>query len=1780
MERNFNEDRRFKLYGDKLFSIHASNNLIIETSYNNIDFCSNAVIFDGHVELNRVICNNISISNVSEISSNFVYVNNIDLPSNNKLKYNSVNNGYIRNTSIGIDNTSYTIGRSDAYFTYINVSGGDASFNTNLTINKDLRIDGTLTISNDLLINGNNFASIENSFNIYRAALEQNFYSAKIVTNDLSASAISISNNLVALKTAYFNDISINGQLLNNVLKVPALFTIDPSGHGNASGTLIINGDLTVNGLQTSIASSVVDICDQAITLASNLANIQDLSITNAGLDISNIASLKYNGTLWNFGGGQLSVQNNKVLLNDDVSLAKRDFDLSINTFRSDFSSSFFALKRNIDNSYNATYSRSQITNKFILKSNFDISSTSLLSYVDSSYISKSTFTISYGDILTLMDTSYVEQIRVGALNSFTSSFNTFNDKLDISYLLNSVFEASHNKIKTDFDISFATINASNISTSASSITIENINTKHDSQRFANSLWNQIGLDISNENSRGGTITVNGGYMIHSFTGVGPSTFNPAFSGPVEVLVVGGGGGGGPSLGGGGGGGGVIWIPATNVIIGTSYEVIVGAGGTSGLNGGNSSVFGATAAGGGSSGSFPSGTGISGGCGGGAPANENVVTLNRGGVSSGNILGTNNGAANIGTIYGNRGGNMIASRTNGLGPRAAGGGGAGGQGFDTNTNTLGNGDISGASSGGIGIINGILGPIYHWGGGGGGAAWTDQVGGYGGLGGGGGGYGRGGGGNGGGSALNSGTNGQIGEGTRGGDGGNNTGGGGGGGNYLSGIGGTGGSGIVVIRYPITNNKKVAISNDGNVVAMSSSSYGDISKGRIYVYELSYNQASYSWNQLGLSSEIIVGQGNDDQFGWDVALSSNGRVVAASSIANDASGINNGQVRVYELSNNTNRWTQKGSNINGPRPGSESGYSISLAGSGNRIAIGAWKDNLNGTNAGAVRVYDFSANISDWRQKGQTITGVSGSFEGYSTALSLDGQTFASASILGSSTGGTLSISGGYIIHSFTTVGSSAFIPDFSGNVEVLIVGGGGGGGRALGGGGGGGGVVYIPSVSVSAGANYTIVVGDGGNSETTGSNSTAFTAIAAGGGRGGTFGSSNGGNGGSGGGAGTNDEPSVAQQGGISSGNSPGTNSNAIVHGTNGGSLVITAGDNNTRAPGGGGAGAAGLNTNQTAITSGGQGIMYNILGTSYYWAGGGGGSIWGGTSAGSGGLGGGGGGGASNGTLVGSGGGSALNSGLPGNNGPGNGGPGGAGGANTGGGGGGGAATSAGGKGGSGIVIIRYLVTNISFVKTFTISGNTWTSKGIIRGPDINFGRSIKLSANGNAIVIGAPGYATEYRINPIYELNTTTMNWLAHRTNALTVFGRDLAVILDASQNAQVNVLRNGNQAYLGGRRKTTSVNANGKTAVDWEWVTGDAWNYTAFPSNQPDTITENVIHMWYTDGGWNDIVSGSQLTAIYMYYKAQAFNTGQAYVYGYQGGTTWTQLGQAIVGLSGGDEFGSSVSMSNDGTLISVGSNNNNYNTGQVRVFAYVNNYWYQLSNSINGKTSNSKGGIHALSGDGRTLIQTNNTYNSVYGINRSLAFIPSTTTISTTISGDLAVTGKAYLKSFRISNKHNFDVSINGYSSHYLATTDISASIVDYYSNVGYIYNKVFKIDACGNVSNYSGLYGAVSDSRLKENIVNCAPKLADLLKVRVVNYNLKGPDKTKYIGVLAQELEELFPELVVEDNTVERIKSVNYSNLTIMLIKAFQEQQVLINNLYASLKDLEKDADTL
>jgi hypothetical protein len=90
-----------------------------------------------------------------------------------------------------------------------------------------------------------------------------------------------------------------------------------------------------------------------------------------------------------------------------------------------------------------------------------------------------------------------------------------------------------------------------------------------------------------------------------------------------------------------------------------------------------------------------------------------------------------------------------------------------------------------------------------------------------------------------------------------------------------------------------------------------------------------------------------------------------------------------------------------------------------------------------------------------------------------TWVTVEGSTMA--------TGGSVTTSGGYRIHTFTS-GSTSFTMTYPGTVEVLLVGGGGGGAQ-IGGGGGAGGFIYEQQNSLPAGT-YTVSVGTGGSRET------------------------------------------------------------------------------------------------------------------------------------------------------------------------------------------------------------------------------------------------------------------------------------------------------------------------------------------------------------------------------------------------------------------------------------------------------------------------------------------------------------------------------------------------------------------------------------------------------------------------------------------------------------------------------------------------------------------------
>ena len=205
------------------------------------------------------------------------------------------------------------------------------------------------------------------------------------------------------------------------------------------------------------------------------------------------------------------------------------------------------------------------------------------------------------------------------------------------------------------------------------------------------------------------------------------------------------------------------------------------------------------------------------------------------------------------------------------------------------------------------------------------------------------------------------------------------------------------------------------------------------------------------------------------------------------------------------------------------------------------------------------------------------------------------------------TGGTITYSGNYAIHTFSTSGTftPTFVPSGS-SVEVLTIAGGGGGGWDLGGGGGAGGLLYNSAVTAIQGTAYSIVVGAGGAYSATqntnginGTNSTAFGITTLGGGGGGSYGTATAGSsGGSGGGGGSNTSAGGAGGAGTAG------QGYAGAAGTGGLATYGVPG-------GGGGAGGAGA-----TIGVGGVGIVNPIVGstigeliTGSYWVAGGGGA-------------------------------------------------------------------------------------------------------------------------------------------------------------------------------------------------------------------------------------------------------------------------------------------------------------------------------------------------------------------------------------------------------------------------------------------------------------------------------------------------------------------------------------------------------------------------------------------
>ena len=134
---------------------------------------------------------------------------------------------------------------------------------------------------------------------------------------------------------------------------------------------------------------------------------------------------------------------------------------------------------------------------------------------------------------------------------------------------------------------------------------------------------------------------------------------------------------------------------------------------------------------------------------------------------------------------------------------------------------------------------------------------------------------------------------------------------------------------------------------------------------------------------------------------------------------------------------------------------------------------------------------------------------------------------------------------------------------------------------------------------------------------------------------------------------------------------------------------------------------------------------------------------------------------------------------------------------------------------------------------------------------------------------------------------------------------------------------------------------------------------------------------------------------------------------------------------------------------------------------------------------------------------------------------------------------------------------------------------------YYTTGGTPY-FAYQVDYNGSVTNSSGVYGTISDEKIKQDIVDAGSQWQDIKNVRVRKYRLKSEvarNENAYplIGVVAQELEQTSPNLVdtpegygTDDSL---IKSVKTSVLQMKALKALQEAMAKIETLESTVTSL-------
>jgi hypothetical protein len=373
--------------------------------------------------------------------------------------------------------------------------------------------------------------------------------------------------------------------------------------------------------------------------------------------------------------------------------------------------------------------------------------------------------------------------------------------------------------------------------------------------------------------------------------------------------------------------------------------------------------------------------------------------------------------------------------------------------------------------------------------------------------------------------------------------------------------------------------------------------------------------------------------------------------------------------------------------------------------------------------------------------------------------------------------------------------------------------------------------------------------------------------------------------------------------------------------------------------------------------------------------------------------------------------------------------------------------------------------------------------------------------------------------------------------------------------------------------GNNTLTSVTGNGNTAIGWEALKSNTrgssntaigyealdWNTTG--NNNTATGHQALAH---NTTGANNTASG---VAALGYNTEGSHNTanGAGALYANQTGIYNSAIGYKTLSQNRTGNYNTAI-----GSEALMENTEGHSNTASGLRALHLNTKGYNNTASGRGALlSNTEG--HNNTATGAETLTSNDTgsYNTATGHRTLQANIrgDNNTAIGYGAGGQNITGSNNVFIGFQAGDSLNYQTKSNklvvgngGSKENELITGDFAANTVNINGD----------LHASGNLTQNS-------DGRLKKDIKPLTQALDSILKLQGKTYRWK--EDTTFankadIGLVAQEVEQIFPELVAENE--QGYKGIAYSKLTAVLIEAIKEQQGQMTTQQDQIASLEKE----